>query len=61
MEYKAQISSPKVKPRLIIHGGAGNITPANLPEEQYHQYRHALLTVVSAKASYGFHHGRVSF
>lgn len=50
MEYKRQASSPRVKPRLIIHGGAGNITPANLDERAYHEYRYALLSTVRAGA-----------
>lgn len=47
MEYKRQLAVPQVKPRLIIHGGAGNITPEKLGPEKYKQYRHALLTIVS--------------
>ncbi|KAI1387863.1 N-terminal nucleophile aminohydrolase [Hypoxylon trugodes] len=49
MEYKRQPEQilGRVKPRLIIHGGAGNITPDKLGPEQYKEYRHALLTIVS--------------
>lgn len=49
MEYEPQPSSsskPQVKPRLIIHGGAGNIQPGSLPPEKYKTYREALLTIV---------------
>lgn len=49
MEYKPQpASSPtlKIQPRLIIHGGAGNITPATLTPERYAEFRTALLTIV---------------
>lgn len=48
MEYKRQSerNTTQVKPRLIIHGGAGNITPENLGPEKYKQYRDALLTIV---------------
>lgn len=46
MEYKKQDSSAKTSPRLIIHGGAGNIQPATLPPEKYTAYREALLTIV---------------
>ncbi|KAK3075653.1 hypothetical protein LTR53_000801 [Teratosphaeriaceae sp. CCFEE 6253] len=35
-----------VKPRIIIHGGAGNITRHNLPQEVYETYRDALLHVL---------------
>ncbi|KAI8965364.1 N-terminal nucleophile aminohydrolase [Daldinia sp. FL1419] len=49
MEYKQQPerNETKVKPRLIIHGGAGNITPEKLGPEKYRQYRDTLLTIVS--------------
>jgi L-asparaginase len=47
MEYKRrQPPPPKLQPRLIIHGGAGNITPATLTPERYAEYRSALLTIV---------------
>ncbi|KAI1769279.1 N-terminal nucleophile aminohydrolase [Hypoxylon sp. FL1150] len=52
MEYKWQLAAPQVKPRLIIHGGAGNITPEKLGPEKYKQYRHALLTIVSKADTY---------
>ncbi|KAI0104485.1 N-terminal nucleophile aminohydrolase [Daldinia grandis] len=54
MEYKRQPErdATQVKPRLIIHGGAGNITPENLGPEKYKQYRHALLTIVSKADTY---------
>lgn len=52
MEYKLQQpESPKLQPRLIIHGGAGNITPANLPPDRYREYREALLTIVSPSST----------
>ncbi|TDZ15938.1 hypothetical protein Cob_v011268 [Colletotrichum orbiculare MAFF 240422] len=48
MEYKRQAPAAiKLKPRLIIHGGAGNIKPANLAPPQYEEYRRALLTIAS--------------
>ncbi|KAJ4417516.1 hypothetical protein N0V85_001811 [Neurospora sp. IMI 360204] len=53
MEYKPQPSSPpRVQPRLIIHGGAGNITPASLGPELYASYRSSLLTIVSKAHTY---------
>ncbi|KAK5679841.1 hypothetical protein LTS10_007789 [Elasticomyces elasticus] len=36
-----------VKPRIIIHGGAGNITRSNLPQQAYQQYREALLAILN--------------
>lgn len=49
MEYKRQsASTPNIKPRIIIHGGAGNITPASLPSPLYQQYRDSLLTIASS-------------
>ncbi|QBZ64465.1 hypothetical protein PoMZ_06164 [Pyricularia oryzae] len=50
MEYKQQTGL--VTPRLIIHGGAGNITPENLPPERYNAFREALLTIVTKTHAY---------
>ncbi|KAH6618230.1 nucleophile aminohydrolase [Chaetomium sp. MPI-SDFR-AT-0129] len=54
MEYKRlQPASPaKIQPRLIIHGGAGNITPANLTPDRYAEFRAALLTIISKSHHY---------
>lgn len=51
MECKRRQSSAlvKVKPRLIIHGGAGNIKPANLTPQRYQAMRKSLLGMVSLK------------
>lgn len=38
--------SPTVRPRIILHGGAGNITRENLPTAAYNAYRNALLGVL---------------
>lgn len=48
MEYKqATTSSTSLfKPRLIIHGGAGNINRKGYSPEKYAQYRTALLSIV---------------
>lgn len=43
--------SVRVKPRIIIHGGAGNITRQNLPTAPYQAYRAALLAVVQNVSS----------
>ncbi|KAK6073746.1 L-asparaginase precursor [Seiridium cupressi] len=50
MKYKIQ--SPKIKPRLIIHGGAGNINPDKMSPEKYAQYREALTAIVSRTNTY---------
>lgn len=47
MEYKQQPQVAfKIKPRLIIHGGAGNIKPTNLTPERYQAVRKSLLGMV---------------
>lgn len=45
MEYRRP--QPRIKPRLIIHGGAGNIKPTNLTPERYQAVRKSLLDMVS--------------
>jgi L-asparaginase len=45
MEYKRPSSS--ITPRLIIHGGAGNILPSNLPPQKYKAYHDSLLRILS--------------
>jgi L-asparaginase len=45
-------SDPKIKPRIIIHGGAGNITPDNLPPPQLARYRRSLLKILIASNKY---------
>ncbi|KAI7207786.1 N-terminal nucleophile aminohydrolase [Hortaea werneckii] len=42
---------PPIRPRIIIHGGAGNITPSNLPPYLYTTYRHALLKILHSASS----------
>lgn len=51
MEYKPQTTN-LVNPRLIIHGGAGNITPENLSPERYNAFREALLTILAKTHAY---------
>jgi L-asparaginase len=46
MEYKKP-SSSSITPRLIIHGGAGNILPSNLPPQKYKAYHDSLLRILS--------------
>ncbi|GAM88395.1 hypothetical protein ANO11243_064280 [Dothideomycetidae sp. 11243] len=40
-----------IKPRIIIHGGAGNISPANLPPALYKAHHDALLKIVESTAA----------
>lgn len=52
MEYnikQQQQAAPSIKPRLIIHGGAGNIKPTNLTPERYQAVRKSLLAMVSER------------
>src|ERR1700761_140948 len=42
----ASEKSSRIHPRIIIHGGAGNITRENLPDKAYGAYRDALLHVL---------------
>ncbi|KAE8453277.1 hypothetical protein EG329_011344 [Mollisiaceae sp. DMI_Dod_QoI] len=45
MQYEKPFQS--ITPRLVIHGGAGNILPSNLPPSKYKRYHDALLTVLA--------------
>lgn len=55
MEYKPIPPSPaRFKPQIIIHGGAGNITPETLPPDRYSQYRESLLTIIGKTHHYMF-------
>ncbi|KAL6863672.1 N-terminal nucleophile aminohydrolase [Trichoderma novae-zelandiae] len=51
MEYRKQQpvleAGVRIQPRLIIHGGAGNILRSNFPAEKYAAYRSALLSIVT--------------
>lgn len=38
------------KPRIIIHGGCGNITRANLPASQWSAYRSSLLSLLQSSS-----------
>lgn len=46
MQYAQPEKARPIPPRIIIHGGAGNITRDNLPDKSYQQYRHALLSIL---------------
>ncbi|XTI82168.1 N-terminal nucleophile aminohydrolase [Cenococcum geophilum] len=45
-------NSSKIQPRIIIHGGAGNISRANLTPAAHAAYRKSLLTVTSSASSF---------
>lgn len=67
MEYREPLTSfvprTKIQPRLIIHGGAGNIRRENYPSEKYAAYRNALLAIVSENSFFflGVNCDRLSF
>jgi L-asparaginase len=44
--------SDNIKPRIIIHGGAGNITPENITPDKLAQYRASLLGILASAHSY---------
>ncbi|KAH7151691.1 nucleophile aminohydrolase [Dactylonectria estremocensis] len=53
MGYTIQDSQHfKLQPRIIIHGGAGNIQRENYPPEKYQSYRDALITVITKTNAY---------
>ncbi|PSR79588.1 asparaginase-like protein [Coniella lustricola] len=56
MEYKTEPepSTGTIKPRLIIHGGAGNIKPTNLTPERYQAVRKSLLGMIAKTHTYMF-------
>ncbi|KAF2669880.1 N-terminal nucleophile aminohydrolase [Microthyrium microscopicum] len=37
----------KIQPRIILHGGAGNITPSNIPPEKYTLYKESMLHILT--------------
>ncbi len=46
-EMKSNVdSSPRIEPRLILHGGAGNISRATLTPERRRAFRAALSEIV---------------
>lgn len=45
MEYREKPNA--IAPRIIIHGGAGNITRKSLSPKAYKTYQHALLSILS--------------
>jgi L-asparaginase len=44
--YAENVNGP-IKPRIIIHGGAGNITKTTIPPDRYNEYRTSLLRILS--------------
>jgi L-asparaginase len=35
-----------IKPRIIIHGGAGNLSRTSIPRDRYDEYRTSLLSIL---------------
>ncbi|KAF4959981.1 hypothetical protein FGADI_1255 [Fusarium gaditjirri] len=61
MEYRVQEQTiPRLKPRLVIHGGAGNIQRDTYPPEQFRAYRKALIDIVTRTDQYMRSHEVVS-
>ncbi|KAI8945615.1 L-asparaginase precursor [Xylaria longipes] len=48
----APTATVKVKPRLIIHGGAGNIQRESMSADQYQAYRRSLLSIITSTDAY---------
>lgn len=46
-----QTSDPHIQPRIIIHGGAGNIRRENLSKESYEAYKASLLQIIGQASS----------
>jgi L-asparaginase len=42
---------PKVTPRIIIHGGAGNITKQTIPKDRYNEYEASLRRILARSAA----------
>ncbi|KAM4063170.1 asparaginase domain-containing protein [Hirsutella rhossiliensis] len=45
-QQKLSASAVGIKPRIIIHGGAGNIQREHFPADKYQEYRSALLAII---------------
>ncbi|KID77844.1 Isoaspartyl peptidase [Metarhizium brunneum] len=55
MQYEKQpppSETRKTQPRIVIHGGAGNIVRANFPQDKYNAYRDALLAIITKTNQY---------
>ncbi|KIE03842.1 L-asparaginase precursor, partial [Metarhizium majus ARSEF 297] len=55
MQYEKQpppSETLKMQPRIVIHGGAGNIVRANFPQDKYNAYRDALLAIITKTNEY---------
>jgi L-asparaginase len=42
---------PKITPRIIIHGGAGNITKQTIPKDRYDEYETSLRRILAQSAA----------
>lgn len=45
------MAQPHITPRIILHGGAGNITRSTIPKEKYDAYQASLLRILSSSTS----------
>ncbi|TQV96653.1 hypothetical protein V2A60_002961 [Cordyceps javanica] len=52
MHSDKQILGGSITPRLVIHGGAGNIVRHGFPVDKYEQYRTSLLRIVTSTHAY---------
>lgn len=50
MSKIGSMSSSTIKPRIIIHGGAGNITKTTVPRDRYNAYHASLTRILSSSA-----------
>ncbi|KGQ12476.1 Isoaspartyl peptidase [Beauveria bassiana D1-5] len=52
MYFEKHGSGGTVTPRIVIHGGAGNIVRHGFPVNKYEQYRTALLRIITSTHAY---------
>ena len=50
-------TTQRVTPRIIIHGGAGNLTKTSLSRDAYDAYRNSLLSILASASSLLRHPG----
>lgn len=50
-EKHSDLAKPDVAPRIIIHGGAGNLTKRSLPREKYDAYQTSLRRILASASS----------
>jgi L-asparaginase len=52
MNYESPSIQPKITPRIIIHGGAGNITRQSMSKERYTAYQTSLRRILASSADF---------